>query len=164
MKNLIAAAALAALACGAAAAEEPKATTTVELAEAWLDAYSTFEPAKMAPFLADDATFSDPTSTNQTASGGPFMFDGKAAILKGLGDYAAQYEAFSVRYDVERRYESGGFVVFVAGLAYDARTKDGKAISGGAPIVSVVGVRDGRIISHTDYFDYAGNAVETKRP
>lgn len=138
---------------------EDKSADAIAVAEHYLTAYSTFEPAKMAPYLADDMTFYDPTSTNQTASGGAFQFDGKAAVLKGLGDYAAQFNAFSVTYAVKRRYESAGVVVFIADLTYQGEGKDGQTFSGGAPIVTVITVKGGKVVQHTDYFDYVGNAV-----
>lgn len=160
MKRLIIGAVMALAAASHAAAQEDGASAAaVKLAGDYLAAYSTFEPDKMAPFLADDMVFYDPTSSTQTADGGAFIFEGKAAVLKGLGDYAAQYEDFSVSYDVERRYESEGNVVFVAQLSYALETIDGKTFAGTAPIVTVVAVKDGKVVKHTDYYDYKGNAV-----
>lgn len=144
----------------AAASEPVGSAEIVSRATAYLDAYSTFDPEKIAPFLSDDAVFEDPTSTDEAANGGPFLFNGKAAILEGLGEYAAQYNAFTVSYEIERQYESNGSVVFVARLSYTAEAKDGRVFTGAAPIVTVVQVRDGMIVRHTDYYDYAGNAVE----
>ncbi len=132
----------------------------VKFAEDYLAAYSTFDVEKMAPFLSDDMVFADPTSTDQTADGGSFMFDGKDAVLKGLGDYAAQYKSFTVSYDIERQYESNGVVVFVAQLSYNLVTKDDKTFTGEAPIVTAITVKDGKVVKHLDLYDYAGNAVE----
>lgn len=162
MKNLVSvlAGAFSILVVSGAHASEPAAShDVIDVAERYLAAYSTFDPEKMAPFYADDAVFSDPTSTTQNAEGGPFIFEGKEAILKGLGDYAAQYKSFSVSYDVERRYESNGVVVFVSTLSYVAVTNDDQTYTGAAPIVTAVEVRDGKVARHTDYYDYAGNAV-----
>ena len=105
-----------------------------------------------------DMVFADPTSTEQNADGGAFMFDGKDAVLKGLGDYAAQYKSFSVDYDIERRYESNGVVVFVAELTYNLVTNDDQTFSGAAPIVTAITVKDGKVVKHLDLYDYAGNA------
>ncbi|WP_375205881.1 nuclear transport factor 2 family protein [Hyphococcus sp.] len=139
-------------------AEEMNSADAISVAEDYLAAYSTFDVEIMAPFIADDMVFADPTSTEQNADGGAFMFDGKAAVLKGLGDYAAQYKSFSVDYDIERRYESNGVVVFVAQLTYDLVTKDDRTFTGAAPIVTAVTVRDGKVVKHLDLYDYAGNA------
>lgn len=141
-----------------ALAEDSSQESIVDLASNYLAAYSTFDVNKMAPFFAENAVFTDPTSNNQIPGVEEFTFDGKEAILKGLGDYASGYNSFSVHYDVKRRYESSGNVVFIADLTYKGETKKGDAFSGGAPIVTVIKVKDGKIVRHTDYFDYVGNA------
>ncbi len=142
-------------------AQEADSSTTISIAKDYLTAYSTFDTAAMAPFLADDMVFYDPTSANQSADGGAFMFEGKEAVLKGLGDYAGQYQSFSVDYDIERQYESEGVVVFVAMLTWTVTSPDGESATGSAPIVTAVTVKDGKIIKHTDYYDYKGNAVSS---
>lgn len=157
---ILAFAAASALLTGAANADELSSAGTVKLATDYLAAYSTFDVEKMRPFYADEAVFIDPTSKNQIPGYGEFHFSGKDAIIKGLGDYAASYESFSVHYNVTRQYESAGNVVFIADLTYEGETKKGEKFSGGAPIVTVVTVEDGKVIRHTDYFDYNSNAVE----
>ena len=84
---------------------------------------------------------------------------GKKAVLKGLGDYASQYKSFTVDYDVERRYESEGVVVFVAILNWNLVTADDTTANGSAPMVTAITVKDGKVVKHTDYYDYKGNAV-----
>lgn len=143
-------------------AEEASSADVISLAEDYLAAYSTFDTAKFGPFYADNAVFSDPTSHGFAPGGGAFEYDGKAAIVKGLGDYAAQYKSFSVHYDLERRYESGGVVVFIAALTYESTSKDGKVYTGTNPVVTVVEVRDGKVVRHTDYYDYRENAVDLR--
>ncbi|MEO1240712.1 MAG: nuclear transport factor 2 family protein [Pseudomonadota bacterium] len=140
-------------------AEDAEPSATVSIAEDYLAAYSTFDTSVMAPFLSEDMVFYDPTSTNQSADGGPFMFEGKDAVLKGLGDYAGQYKSLSVDYDVERQYESEGVVVFVATLTWTIVSPGGESASGSAPIVTAVTVKDGKVTKHTDYYDYKDNAV-----
>ena len=142
------------------AAEETASEANIKIAEDYLAAYSTFEVDAMAPFMAEDVIFSDPTSSEQSASGGAFMFKGKAAALKGLGDYAAQYNSFTVDYDLERRYESNGVVVFIGMLNYQLVTKDDRPISGAAPIVTAITLKDGKVAQHLDLYDYSGNVVE----
>lgn len=159
MKSVFTTAAAFAALFAAAHAEESAPSGSVKIATEYLAAYSTFDVARMAPFYADNAVFTDPTSHGQVPGFEEFTFNGKAAIIKGLGDYAATYQSFSVRYDVKRRYESAGNVVFVADLAYQGETKKGEAFSGGAPIVTIVKVKDGKVVRHTDYFDYQSNAV-----
>ena len=158
MKNFIRISAAAAAFFAVAHAEDSTHETVVAVASDYLAAYSTFDVDKMAPYYADNAVFTDPTSNNQIPGFEEFTFDGKEAIIKGLGDYASGYKSFSVNYDVKRRYESSGNVVFIADLTYKGETKKGDAFSGGAPIVTVIKVKDGKVVRHTDYFDYVGNA------
>lgn len=140
--------------------EDAASAAAIDIAEQYLAAYSTFDVDEIEPFLADNAVFYDPTSSTQTADGGPFHFESKEAILKGLGDYAAQYKSFTLNYDLERRYESEGSIVFVAQLTWTVIGKDDQTFTGAAPIVTVVKIENGKVIGHTDYYDYKGNAVD----
>ena len=160
MKRLIAACAAGFVLVSGATAEDMSSAEIVSVAEHYLDAYSTYDVAGMAPYLADDMVFIDPTSTNQNAEGGPFDFEGKAAVLKGLGDYAAQYKSFKLDYDVERRFESNGVVVFVADVSYVAVARDDNTYTGSVPVVTAITVRDGKVVKHLDLYDYKGNAVD----
>ena len=139
--------------------EKPSSESIIAVAEAYLAAYSTFDMDKMEPFLTDDMTFNDPTSMGQAPGGGSFNFTGKTLVLEKLGDFAAGNKSFSVSYDVERRYESAGVVVFVAQLTYKGESHAGNAFEGSSPIVTAVTVTDGKISAHYDFFDYARNAV-----
>ena len=148
------------IAAAFAAATPVRAQDDAAIAEKYIAAYSTFDVSKMAPYYAEDAVFYDPTSAGQVPGHEAFIFEGKDAILKNLGAYAAGYKSFSVRYDLERRYESAGVVVFVADLVYQGETKDGQKFSGANPIVTVIEIKDGKVARHSDFFDYKGNAVD----
>ncbi len=143
-----------------AAAEPTASDITVKTAEDYLAAYSTFKVENMAPYMADDMVFTDPTSTNQGADGGSFTYEGKVAVMKGLGDYAAQYKDFSLEYDLERRYESNGVVVFVGAITYTLVSPSNQTFTGTAPIVTAITVKDGKVVRHEDLYDYAGNVKE----
>ena len=140
-------------------AQEAETSETVRIAEEYLAAYSTFDTSLIAQHIGDDMVFYDPTSSNENADSGPFIFEGKEAVLKGLGDYASQYKSFTVNYDVERRYESEGVVVFVAMLTWNVLTATDATATGSAPIVTAITVKGGKVVKHTDYYDYKGNAV-----
>lgn len=158
MKKILVAA-LSLIAVPAFAADDAETSAAaVAVASEYLAAYSTFKVENMAPFMSDDMIFIDPTSADQNADGGPFQFEGKAAVMKGLGDYAAQFNDFHVAYDVKRRYESQGVVVFVADLTWTVVSKENETATGGAPIVTAVTVKDGKVVEHRDYYDYSGNA------
>lgn len=153
-------AAILAAATPAFAADDAASAETIRIADDYLAVYSSFDVTKLAPFYADDAVFYDPTSVGQVPGEGPFIFEGKEAILKNLGAYAAGYRSFSVAYDLERRYESAGVVVYVANLSYKGETKDGQAFTGANPIVTVIEVKNGKVARHSDFFDYKSNSVD----
>lgn len=159
MKTFLAACLSLTLISASAYADEDEASP-IEVANAYLNAYSTFDTSIMAPFYADDAVFYDPTSSKDDAGGAPIKLDGKAAILKELSDYAAQFNSFSLSYDVKQRYHANGVVVFIADLTWSLVDKEDNAASGGAPIVTAITVKDGKVTRHVDYYDYQGNAVD----
>ena len=137
----------------------PTENAAITLATEYLKAYSTFDVTNMAPYYSDDAVFLDPTASRASPDGQPlFAFNGKDAIIKGLGDYALQYKSFTLDYKIERQYESNNVVVFVAQLTYKGEGKNGNTFEGGAPIVTAITVKDGKIVRHMDYFDYKENA------
>jgi len=143
------------------AAENPAASEApVALAKEYLAAYSTFDVTVMEPFLSEDMVFHDPTSSNQNAGGTSFFYEGKQAVMKGLGDYAAQFASFTLDYKIERQYESNGVVVFIAQISYMGESKVGDKFAGSAPIVTAITVKDGKVVRHTDYFDYKANAED----
>ncbi|GJL95221.1 MAG: hypothetical protein DHS20C05_16260 [Hyphococcus sp.] len=126
----------------------------VELAQDYIAAYSTFKTKNMKPFLADDMVFMDETSP-QT-----ILFEGKKAVMDGLGEYSKLYKDFSLDYDIARRFESNGVVVFIGHVTYAGAGQDGQAFSGTAPIVTAITIKDGKVVKHADYFDYGSNAVD----
>ena len=129
---------------------------TVNIAEQYIAAYSTFNTDNMAPFLADDVVFADPTSPDS------ILYEGKQAVIDGLGGHSAAYKEFSLVYEFERRYESNGIVVFIAQLTYNGVSKNDQSFTGTAPIVTAVTIKDGKVVKHVDYFDYMSNAIDTK--
>jgi len=156
----LAAAAIVSLPTISAAENHAASESPVALAKEYLAAYSTFDVTIMEPFLAEEMVFNDPTSTNQNANGEPFFFEGKQAVLKGLGDIAVMYASFTLDYNIERQYESHGVVVFIAQLTYMGETKNGDKFEGGAPIVTAITIKDGKVVRHMDYFDYKKNAED----
>jgi len=142
------------------AQDNDESEARIALAKEYLAAYSTFDVTIMEPFLSEDMVFHDPTSSNQNAGGTSFFYEGKQAVMKGLGDYAAQFASFTLDYKIERQYESNGVVVFIAQISYMGESKAGDKFAGSAPIVTAITVKDGKVVRHTDYFDYKANAED----
>lgn len=136
------------------AEDKASSEAVIQIAEKYLDAYSTFKTKNMAPFLADEIIFTDPTSPTS------IMFDGKNAVIDGLDSVTKDYKKFTLNYDVERRFESNGVVVFIGQVTYNGMTKNDQSFSATAPIVTAITIKDGKVVMHADYFDYASNAVD----
>ena len=145
--------------CSIATASASSASSIVDAAQKYLAAYSTFDMEKMAPLISDDMVFTDPTKPPETNGGEPFVYTGKEAVLAALGGYAKLYKEFSLDYDIQRYFESNGAVIFVGDITYNILTDDQQTLTGTAPIVTIITVKDGKIVEHRDYYDYAGNAV-----
>lgn len=142
-----------------AAASASPTPSIVEAAQKYLAAYSAFDMEKMAPLISDDMVFTDPTKPLETNGGEPFIHSGKDAVLGALGGYAKLYKEFSLDYDIRRYFESNGAVIFEGDITYNILTDDQQTLTGTAPIVTIITVKDGKIVEHRDYYDYAGNAV-----
>ncbi len=149
--------ALALFTCSIAIADDERDTATA-VAERYLNAYAAFDTNKMAPLLSDDMVFIDPTKPPAQNDGQVFTHVGKEAVLAALGGYADLYKEFWLDYKIDRQYESNNVVVFIGDITFNILTEDSESLSGTAPIVTVVTVRDGKVSRHLDLYDYAGNA------
>jgi ketosteroid isomerase-like protein len=123
-------------------------------AETYLTAYQSLDLPALASLLAADARFDDPTSTEMQAVGGPFVWEGREAVLAGLAGWVRQ-SVRRIDYDLREVYEASGRVVFIGTASPLMQTADG-LIRATYPIVTIVTVRDGHIVEHRDYTNYAG--------
>ncbi|MHC4822617.1 MAG: nuclear transport factor 2 family protein [Planctomycetota bacterium] len=124
-----------------------------EAAEAYLATYLARDYPAMLPFMAEDAVFTDPTST---MFGEPLHFEGAQVIVDWLIEVGAGVE--SVEFLVDRSFISGEFAVFEgtyrttgsgAGLGHpDLHTT--LAHRG----ITMIRVVDGKVVLHHDLIDY----------
>jgi len=108
--------------------------------------------------LADDARYSDPTM---------IYFDRPAIDLSGADAIVAFWRSASeesgtssIQYNVKKCFETAGYYVVhleiavgLAGAFWNV-AKDSITVEGG--VTSVIRIRDGKIVEHDDYVDYAG--------
>ena len=125
----------------------------IATAKKYLDVYQRLEIDALEGMYLADAKFVDPTSEN-TPVLPPFVHEGRDNILAAFREVVASYD--SLRYEIEREYESSGYVVFTGNMVATVRRPDGTRQSFGAPIVTIVKVQDGKIAEHRDYYDYSG--------
>lgn len=125
-------------------------------AEAYLKAYQALDLRAVEALLAPDARFEDPTSTDVPGIGGPFRWEGRDAVIAGLRGWTQSVRR--IDYTIRDRYEASGRVVFIGTAAALIAAPSG-LVRTNFPIVTIVTLRDGKVIEHRDYTDYAGAAT-----
>lgn len=119
-------------------------------AEAYLAAYQALDLPAIAAAMTPDARFEDPTSTDVPGIGGPFKWDGRDAVIAGLRTWTQSVRR--IDYIIRDMYEASGRVVFIGTASALIETRDGAART----TFPIVTIRDGKVIEHRDYTDYAG--------
>lgn len=146
------------LAAGAlpAAAQAPDAVAqasaaTARVAEAYFDAYVARDWDRLAPLLAENGGFADPTAEPLF---GKVDVAGKPATLRYFREnYAAIRE---MRFERTRAFFSGQHAVFEGTLDWTLALGDGKQVRTQAmPFVTILRLEGGRVVEHRDYADYA---------
>jgi ketosteroid isomerase-like protein len=134
---------------GAAGATD--ASTPRQIAEAYLAAYERQDHGAMRALYADNARFIDPTSFAIADITAPIDWLGADAIIAGIASWGIDH----LSYEIDRSYQSSNAVIF------DGRT----VVSYGSgadtrrfnyPIITIITVRDGKVVEHRDYTDFAG--------
>jgi len=136
-------------------------TRTSDVADAYLTHLYAGELAEARGLLHADAVFEDPTSA---PVGGPWRFEGADAIL---GFFARSLESASASsFTVERAFTAGEYRVLT--LTYTTQG-DGEVfgiagqVKGSTDAVTVLRVRDGRVVEHLDLVDYPRLLAEIGR-
>lgn len=140
---------------GSRGESNPTDNEPLAVAERYLAAYEALDFDRLLTFWTDDSVWQDPTGAEIGASPAPVR--GATAIRDHL--LAATNGIEAVEFDLPERFHSGGQVVNIGTFRY---TLDGTAL--GAPgkrarfemrTVIVLEVRDGKVLSHTDYADFS---------
>lgn len=146
--------ALLAFAVPASAATENRYTAetaaTAPIADAYAAAYVALDWDRLEPLLADDASFLDPTATLVFGSVGT---QGKVAVMKNFRSAYASLRKMSLT--KRQVIHSGHFALYIGDLTWTVDMGDGRDVSSVTPIVIVIEVKDGKVVSHRDYVDYA---------
>lgn len=121
------------------------------VAEAYLAAYQQQDHEAMRAFYAGDARFIDPTSFAIPRITAPIDWLGADAIIAGIAGWGVD----RLSYEIERSYESSNAVIFDGSTTVTYITPAGD-LSFRYPIITIVTVRDGKVVEHRDYTDFAG--------
>lgn len=128
-------------------------STVIAQAEAYLTAYQALDLPAVAAAMAPDARFEDPTSTDVPGIGGPFKWQGRDAVIAGLRGWTQSVRR--IDYTIRDKYEASGHVVFIGTASALIQMPNGAARTS-YPIVTIITMRDGKVIEHRDYTNYAG--------
>lgn len=146
-----------ALSSRALAQDAPDMTEAERIARDYMQHYSAVDIAQMQTFWAPDMVFEDPTAMGQDIGPDGLRFDNGEAAAAMLREFVDQNNPIELGFVWDTVFESNGRVVFMGEVnALYPTPTEGQVFRWRAPQVTVITVRDGRIIRQVDYADYDG--------
>ncbi|MEP3655308.1 MAG: nuclear transport factor 2 family protein [Litorimonas sp.] len=130
---------------------DAKSLSAIQVVENYLDAYSRLDVRGMGEFFPDDVEFIDQTSESTPLAPTPYIYDNKKDLLATMGRIGQFSEG--VEFDIDRIWESSGYVVVVADVVWTDKASKG-LVEAPSQIVSVFKVEGNKITELRDYFDY----------
>lgn len=152
-----AACALALAACATAQDDAADAQSSEAVARAYMDAYQTIDWDRMAGFYADDAEFYDPGPPEE--EGGVIHWVGRDAIMAKLNEYRINTGVLGIDYGDAKVFPVGDATVFSAAMDATYPGPDDQIVHWRTDVVTVVTVKDGKVVRHDDFPYYAGATV-----
>jgi ketosteroid isomerase-like protein len=129
------------------------------IGEPYFNAYLERDWDKFESILHTDAIWSDPTAEQLF---GVERVSGKDLVISHLRSSFAGIT--HMRAHINRKVFTSNFAIFEADLDWGVRLRNGKTVEvKAAPFVVVLRIKDGKVIEHTDYADYAGFINEFRR-
>lgn len=138
------------------AAHAQSAAGDEELARTYIDHYSRLDWDAMEALMAEDVVFSDATAQGEGIGADGLHHEGRAETMQALRDFSARYNPIELGFVWDDIFESNGRVVFIGHVNATFPTEDpGEVFRWRARQVSVVTVRDGLVVQHDDFANYA---------
>jgi ketosteroid isomerase-like protein len=139
--------------------ESHESSEAEEIAREYVSAYSAADWDAMALLMADDFVFMDRTSP--VIGGEEFDKDGTLAMLE---EYETRGRIVGLFLDFPRVFSSNGVVVFSGHVNALSLTSDPDyGVRWRAEQVLIVTVRDGQVVRHDDYANYAQPVISRER-
>lgn len=123
---------------------------TASVADAYFQAYVAMDWDRLETLLGDEATVRDPTSDKLF---GASESVGKATVMANFRKTYARLSNMS--FDKSRVIHSGDFALYEGALNWTIDMGDGRHVTTKTPMVVVLEVRNGKVVHHRDYVDYA---------
>ena len=133
---------------------------TADISQRYLQAYFAKDWNTLETLLADSASFADPTATQLF---GAETKTGKTVIMQAFREH---YAPISFQFIQDSRMFAIDHAIFVGKLSWTYQLPKQKLVVEKMPMVVVLQMVDGRVVSHRDYADYRPyfTAVEASRP
>lgn len=155
LRTLLLTALAALLTAAPAAAQDMSAAERT--ARTYMAHYSALELEAMAALLAEDVDFADPTALGDGIGPDGFAHHGRDETIELLQGFVDQFNPIELGFEWDYVFESNGRVVFMGHVnALYPTEAEGQVFRWRAEQVTVLTVRDGRIVRHIDYANYAG--------
>lgn len=149
--------ALAATACLSASAGAQDAADAESIARAYMAHYSAVDFDAMEAYMAEDVVFDDPTALGEGVGADGLHLEGREAGLAMLRNFAETSHPIELGFVWDTVFASNNRVVFMGEVnALYPTDTDGQTFRWRASQVTVITVRDGRVVHHQDFANYAG--------
>ncbi|GJL96941.1 MAG: hypothetical protein DHS20C06_07580 [Hyphobacterium sp.] len=144
-----------ALVASASAFAQDADAETRAIVDTYMAHYSAAEFEAMAPYMAEDVVFSDPTATGLGETG--LLHHGRDPIMIALQEFATQYNPIGLNFEWDTVFESNDRYVFMGRVNATYPTdQDGMVFRWSAAQTTVIHMRDGLVVEQFDFADYEG--------
>ena len=126
------------------------------IARDYMAAYSQIDLVRMEAFLAEDAVFEDRTALGELAGPDGHRYDNREAAMTMLRDFQTRYNPIELGFVWDTVFESNSRVIFSGHVNALYPTQDAtQNFRWRAEQVTVITVRDGKVVHHQDFANYA---------
>ena len=121
---------------------------TRDVGERYFAAYVDQRWDDLAPLLAEQAQFVDPTAE---AVFGKVEMIGKSAVME---NFRANYANLSMQFTAQRVIHSGAYAVFEGELTWSMALPTRTLQIDRMPLVTILRIEGGQVVEHRDFADY----------
>jgi len=127
-----------------------------KIAREYMNQYSAVNLEMMESYLAEDVIFSDPTAMGPDIASDGIYHEGRDEALAALREFVENAHPIELGFIWDTVFESNDRVVFIGEVnALYPTEKKGQVFRWQSPQVTVLTLREGKIIRHVDYANYA---------
>ncbi|RKQ96814.1 MULTISPECIES: nuclear transport factor 2 family protein [Maricaulis] len=126
------------------------------IARTYMDHYSAVDWDAMEAMLAADMVFSDTTAQGESYGPDGIQEDGRDAMMATLREFGERYHPIELGFEWDDVFASNSRVVFIGHVnALYPTQSEGQVFRWRSRQVSVITVRDGQVVAHQDFANYA---------